>query len=143
MYKKVLLPVDLNHESSWRKALPTALANCRMFNAPLHVVMVMPDFHMPLVAGYFPEDFLAKAHAATEQALAKFVDEHVPQDVTVTHETIVGGTVYARIIESAGRVGADMIVMAAYRPDIKDYLLGPNADRVVRHAGQTVVVVRD
>lgn len=40
-------------------------------------------------------------------------------------------------------LGADLIVMASQRPELKDYLLGPNAARVVRHAEQSVLVVRE
>jgi hypothetical protein len=32
--------------------------------------------------------------------------------------------------------------MTAHSPDLKDYLLGPNAARVVRHANQSVMVIR-
>ncbi|MEP3300223.1 MAG: universal stress protein, partial [Pseudoruegeria sp.] len=37
---------------------------------------------------------------------------------------------------------ADLIVIGAHRPDFKDYLLGPNAARVVRHSECSVYVVR-
>ncbi len=57
MYDKILLAVDLNEESSWAKALPTAVTLCRTFGASLHVVTVLPDYHMPLVGSYFPRDF--------------------------------------------------------------------------------------
>jgi nucleotide-binding universal stress UspA family protein len=43
----------------------------------------------------------------------------------------------------ADKLGCDAIVMAAHRPELRDYLLGPNAARVVRHANQSVLVVRD
>ena len=29
MFKNVLLPIDLDQESSWKKALPSALESCR------------------------------------------------------------------------------------------------------------------
>ncbi len=35
-----------------------------------------------------------------------------------------------------------MIVMASHRPEMSDYLLGPNAARVVRHARRSVSVIR-
>lgn len=47
MYSKIMLPVDLNEESSWSKALPTALTLCRTFGASLHVVTVLPESRMP------------------------------------------------------------------------------------------------
>jgi len=42
----------------------------------------------------------------------------------------------------AEEIGADEIIMAAHRPSLKDYLIGPNTDRVVRHARCSVQVVR-
>ena len=36
----------------------------------------------------------------------------------------------------------DLIVIGAHKPDFKDYLLGPNAARVVRHSHCSVHVVR-
>jgi nucleotide-binding universal stress UspA family protein len=40
-------------------------------------------------------------------------------------------------------MNADLIVLAAHRPELKDYLLGPNASRVVRHAKCSVYVIRE
>jgi nucleotide-binding universal stress UspA family protein len=37
---------------------------------------------------------------------------------------------------------ADLIVVGSHRPAMKDYLLGTNAARVVRHAHCSVLVVR-
>lgn len=143
MYKQVLLPIDLAEESSWRKALPAAIACAKAFGAELHIVTVMPDLKMPLVAGYFPEDFETKAHAEVEKRLHAFVAEQVPAEIRASHAVLSGGTIYERILGAAKEMSADLIVMAAYRPDLKDYLLGPNAARVVRHARQSVLVVRE
>ena len=56
---------------------------------------------------------------------------------------IAEGTIYERIIHCAEKTSADLIIMGAHRPELKDYLLGPNAARVVRHAECSVLVVRD
>jgi len=143
MYQQVLLPVDLNDESSWRKALPTALGCCEAFGAKLHVVTVVPDLKLPLVASYFPADFEAKARAEIERQLQRFVDAHVPKALGATHAVLSGGTVYEQILAAAHAQAADLIVIGAHRPELKDYLLGPNAARVVRHASQSVWVVRE
>ena len=52
------------------------------------------------------------------------------------------GTIYHEICRIAENAGSDLIVMASHRPEVKDYLLGPNAARVVRHAKQSVFIVR-
>lgn len=143
MYSHILLAVDLNDDSSWRKSLPVAVEYCQAFGAALHVVTVMPEFRLPLVGGYFPADFESRARDELETQLQRFVEEHVPDAVGATHAVLAGGPVYERILSAARDAGSDLIVIAAYRPDLKDFLLGPNAARVVRHAAQSVLVVRE
>ena len=142
MTRSILLPVDLNHDSSWRKALPQAVALARAEGAELHVLTVIPDFGKSIVGSYFPEGFSEKATAQSEAALARLVAEQVPGDVAVsTH--VKHGTIYKRIMEMAATLDCDLLVMASHRSEMKDYLIGPNAARVVRHADRSVFVVRE
>ncbi len=142
MYKTILLPVDLNEESSWTKALPAALELNRTFGASLHVMTVVPDFGMNVVGSFFPEGYEKKALEEADTALREFTEAHVTGDMTVRR--IIGrGTIYTEILKTAGSIGADLIVLAARRPELSDYLLGPNAARVVRHAECSVMVVRE
>ena len=55
---------------------------------------------------------------------------------------VTQGTIYHEIIKAAQDVAADAIVVGAHRPALRDYLVGPNAARVVRHAPQSVIVIR-
>ncbi len=141
MFKQVLLTVDLNEEASWTKALPTAVQCCRAFGAGLHVITVVPDFGTTTVAQYFPEGYEKQMLEEADQQLGDFVREHVPEGLAPRH--IVGhGTIYQEVLRAADRIGADLIVIAAHRPGLQDYLLGPNAARVVRHFKGSVMVVR-
>ena len=141
MYKNILFPVDLNQESSWTKALPTAVEYSKAFDGTLHIMNVVPDFGMVMVGTYFPDDFEEKSLEAARAQLHKFVRDHVPDTVNVQH--IVGhGSVYSEILRVAHEIKADLILLAAHRPELKDYLLGPNAARVVRHFEGSVLVVR-
>ncbi len=141
MFQNILLPVDLNQESSWQKALPTAVEYCNAFGAALHVMNVVPDFGSALVGSYFPEGFEKKSLEGAREQLHDFVGQHVPDGVAVQH--VVGyGTVYEEILRVAREIEADLILLAAHRPELKDFLLGPNASRVVRHFDGSVLVVR-
>lgn len=142
MYKTILLAVDLGEDASWKKALPAAIALARNFGATLHMMTVVPDLRMGAVTQFFPEDFEETAVADVDKQIQAFAAEHVPEDVAVAHHVALG-SIYEEILATAKRVGADLIVMAAHRPELKDYLLGPNAARVVRHADCSVLVVRD
>jgi nucleotide-binding universal stress UspA family protein len=141
MYKDILLAVDLNEESSWNRALPTAVEYARAFGSTLHVVTVAPDFATPFVGQFFPEGYAKEVADKLLETLHAFVKSHVPADVPVQH-IVSEGTVYQEILRVAAQIGADLIVMASHRPELKDYLLGPNAARVVRHAECSVLVVR-
>jgi len=141
MYKDILLPVDLGSEASWSKALPTAVELCKAFECRLHVLTVVPDFGMTMVAQYFPEHYEEQALESADEKLHAFVRERVPKGVQVQH--IVGhGVIYEEILRVAEEIDADLILMSSHRPELKDYLLGPNAARVVRHSGRSVLVVR-
>lgn len=141
MSETILLSVDLGEPSSWDKALPEAIALCRAKKAPLYVVTVVPEFGFPLVGSYFPDDFEQKALDEARRQLEIFVQEQVPGDVTV-FPVVRQGTVYREILEAAEEIKASLIVITAHRPDLRDYLIGPNAARVVRHADCSVLVVR-
>lgn len=141
MYNTILLPVDLNDDSSWEKALPTALELCRAHGAKLHVMTVVPDFGMAIVGSFFPEGYAKQALAEADRALEDFTATKVPGEIDSVCDAC-HGTVYEEVIATAKRAGADLIVMAAHRPGRADYLLGPNAARVVRHATCSVLVVR-
>lgn len=142
MYRKILLPIDLSEEKSWAKALPTAIASAKAFGAELWIMTVVPDFGMSIVAQHFPPDFEETAMKEATERLADFVDRNVPSDTPV-HRLVGHGSIYGEILASAKTVGADLIIMGSHRPALQDYLLGPNAARVVRHASQSVMVVRD
>ncbi len=142
-YKNILLPIDLGHKSSWTRALPVALDLARLYAAHLNVLTVIPDVGMPVVGSFFPSDFEEKARTKAEEELEKWLAENLPQGIDVPVDAYVAvGTIYDEIIAAANRLKCDLIVMASHRPKMKDYLLGPNAARVVRHAKQDVLVVR-
>ena len=142
MYKDVLLAVDLNEEHSWKKALPTAVEFYKSFGSVLHVVTVVPDFGMTVVGQFFPDGFQEKSVAAAGDDLDAFLAEHAPEDLRV-HPVVGYGSVYEEILRIAEDIKCGLVVMASNRPEHQDYLLGPNAARVVRHAKCSVLVVRD
>lgn len=141
MFKTVLLPVDLSSPPSWEKALPAALRLCQPEKGVLHVATVVPDFGMSVVGAYFEKGFEQRALHEVGEKLTAWVSEHVPEGTEV-HPHVLHGRIYDEIIEAANRLDVDAIVMGSHAPDLSDYLLGPNAARVVRHARQSVFVVR-
>lgn len=141
MYKEILLAIDLEDESSWRKALPVAVELCRASGARLHAVTVVPELGPSIVSGYFPEDYEARMIADAGERLNKLLEAELPEGIQV-RPIVAQGTVYKIVIDTAEGIDADLIVMASHRPESSDYLLGPNAARVVRHSSKSVLVVR-
>ena len=142
MYRDILVPVDLSDEHSWQKALPTAIALCRTFQARLHVLAVVPDFGLPLVGQYFPEGYEDKLRQQAAKQLEALVAAQVPDELP-TQRIVAEGKIYREILNAAKTARADLIVMGSHHPELRDYLLGPNADKVVRHADCSVMVVRE
>ncbi len=142
MLKAILLPVDLAEIEGSRRALAFGVQLARTNGATLHVMTVLPNFGMSIVGSYFDKGFEQKALADMEQKVRAFCDAEVPSDVSVKPH-VAHGAIYDEIMRGAEKLACDAIVMAAHRPALKDYLLGPNAARVVRHAKQSVFVIRD
>ena len=142
MFRTVLLPVDLNEESSWKKALPAAMSQLGDNGGGLHVLTVLPSFGESIVSSYFPPDFVEQTEEAALTALETLCSQELPPETPVVC-AVRTGTIYHEIIRYADETGCDLIVMASHRPQLSDYLLGPNAAQVVRHARQSVLVVRD
>jgi nucleotide-binding universal stress UspA family protein len=141
MYKTILLPIDLGQKSSWEKAIPVAVALAKNQGSKIHLLTIIPDYGMSVVSSYFPKDFEEKSRSSSETELNKLMAEHIPGDVSA--EAHVGrGAIYKEILAAADSQACDLIVLASHRPEMSDYLLGPNAARVVRHASQSVFVVR-
>lgn len=138
-FEKILIAIDLGEESSWQEALPTAVDQTQHSGGELHVVTVVPE--EPPQLAWLPEDYSAKMIASATTQLAKLIETQVPQQMSAKQH-VRQGTIYSEIVKLAKEIGIDLIVMASHRPELKDFLLGPNAARVVRHADCTVLVIR-
>jgi nucleotide-binding universal stress UspA family protein len=141
MFKSILLTVDLEHEETWAKALPAALHAAKAAGARLHVMTVVPEVAVPALMQAGPYDYETQLVPRAKAALDAFVREHVSTDVD-THQIVTYGSVYREILRMAAEIPADLIVMAAHRPQPGDFLIGSNAERVSRRAGCTVMLVR-
>lgn len=141
MFKDILLPVDLGNPETQEKAVSTAVEMAKAFGSRLHLMTIVPDFGVGVVSGFFPPDFEEKAVEEANSQLHAFAKESIPDSIHVQH-VVAHGTIYEEILDFANKHQIDMIVMASHRPKLRDYLLGPNASHVVRHADCSVTVVR-
>ena len=140
MAKRILLAVDINNEETSKAPLSAALDLVQK-DGVLHVVGVLPDFGMAQVSTFFPEGYEHKMIDEFTHSLAEWVKPHVPKGVEV-HPHVAHGTIYDEVVKAADKLEVDVIVIGSHRPALSDYLIGPNASRVVRHAKQSVYVAR-
>lgn len=136
MYKKILVPVVLDHEPNISSAMDAAhkLLESGGQILLLHVMEDVPGY----IVGQLPSGILESNRNETEsklKAIANNVGAHVKSEV-------VSGNASRSILDYAEEKEADCIVIASHRPGLQDYLLGSTAARVVRHAGCSVLVIR-
>ncbi len=141
MYKNILVTVDMAHLDEETKAVQTVVEYAKAFGARLHVLTVVPDFGMSIVGGFFPADHEKTAVAKANEDLHAFTARVIPPEIQHRH-IVDHGVIYKIILHYARETQCDLIVMSSGRPDLEEYLLGPNAARVVRHARCSVLVVR-
>ena len=71
MFKRILVPVDLQETQFAQRALSIAVDAAQHHAADLHVLVVIPGFSMPMVANYFPNDAFEKAYRLQHRRLAR------------------------------------------------------------------------
>lgn len=148
MSRCFLCPIDLTHRSSYISALPVAAREAQLHGTELCVMTVVPDHTSGMDwryalregggSGPSPKDLIQQAKARIQQVVDEYVPDELPTKLLVRH-----GTIYKEILEAAEELDVGLIIVAAYRPSLRDFLLGTNAARVVRHAKCSVTVVRD
>jgi nucleotide-binding universal stress UspA family protein len=142
MYKNILFPIDISDKNSWKDVFPTVLGMVKAFDAKITIMTVVQDYGHGLMQQYFPKGWVEDVTKKSKAELSKIIDSKVPKDVEVAQQ-VSRGAVYQEILDHAEKIGADLIVLSANRPELRDYLLGPNAAKVVRHAKISVLVVRN
>ena len=134
MYTTILVPIDLSHPEQGTKILEIA----RQVGGPdarltaLYVAGDIPGY----IAAELPSGLIAENRAKATAELKALAE-------AVGAETLVrSGHASTVILETAEKLGADLIVVASHRPGLEDYFLGSTAARVVRHSPCAVLVDR-
>ncbi|TYC67034.1 universal stress protein [Stappia sp. BW2] len=143
MTKSILCALDVQHEND-TMVLQTADKLARLDDAQLDVITVVPSAGINLVASYFDENFQGQMVADTQKKLVEKVSSILgaERNSEIRH-LVATGSIYEEILEAAKKTGADLIVIGSHQPHLSEFLLGPNAARVVRHSKCSVYVVRD
>ena len=139
----VLCAIDISTAQKDDSVILAAKQMADLAGVSLDVVTVVPDYGKSVVGSFFEDDHHEKLVASTKEALNDVVSATIGDAANKAARHIVAtGTAYEEIIKLAETAKSSLIVIGAHKPDFKDYLLGPNAARVVRHSNCSVYVVR-
>jgi len=142
MFKNILVTIDLDDKHTSDRVMQAANSIVAGDGGKMNVVTIVPNFGMSIVGSFFSKDHEEKMLAKAQKNLHAFTAAHLADAIGVQH--VIGrGNVYEEVLIWAEKLGVDLIIVGAHRPNAADYLLGPNAARVVRHANCSVMVVRD
>lgn len=142
MFKNIIIPVDLSDKQSLKSVFPPALNFVNAFGSQLHLIYIIPDFGMKMVEDYLPRHWMSDQQEKYTKQFDDIVTKYVPSGVEVDYY-IGRGAVYDEVIKYSMSANADLIIISAVRPQLRDYMLGPNASKIVRHSSISVMVVRD
>ena len=141
MIEKILVAVDLEDLSLTERMLAITSDFAKLKGAHVTLVYVATDI-APAAAIQLPDDYReANGPRLLPDQLGHLVGELVlPPEATKV--TVRFGSIYREILAQAEDDKSDLIIIGCHTPGLADYLLGPNAARVVRHASCSVFVVR-
>ncbi len=143
MFKKVLVPVDLQDANYCLNALEIALREARERGSELHLITVLPGFNSSLVSSFFNEKEHKEALKKVAQVLLDFAADHVDSDIKPKLK-VLEGSASEEINKYVRNKGIELVVMRAHqRSKINEFLLGSVSSRVVERAYCSVFVVKD
>jgi universal stress protein A len=134
--KKILVPVDFSVCS--KKALQYAVPFAKQFGAELILLHVIQP--APPILEMAPVTVESIEDAKRELEDLQRMIHGVVQSSTVLRD----GQPHVEILEAAQELGSDLIILSTHgRSGLQRVLLGSTAEKVVRHAGCPVLVVRE
>lgn len=143
MSKSVLCAVDVSQPGIDDKVIKTAYKLAELDGLSLDVITVVPDFGAGMVGNFFDEGHHDKVTAKAKEILNEVVTDAIGADAnSKVRHIVASGSAYDEILKLAKKVDCQLIVIGSHKPELQDYLLGPNAARVVRHSRCSVHVVR-
>jgi nucleotide-binding universal stress UspA family protein len=140
--KKILFPTDFSDIA--RHALDYAIMIAEKYQATLDLVYVdeasylMNPVNLDLQADY--SGLIQEIRKAVDEKMREWV-RLFPKEIPVS-VAIEMGKPHIEIVEAAKTHGSDLIVMGTHGRSDADYILGSNAERVVRLAPCPVLTIR-
>ena len=135
MYKNILIPIALDHDTDIDKAIATARC-LQADGGQITLVGVVEQ-----VPGYVIEYVTVRPDAKIQSDMRNHLRKIIEGQEDIEIE-VMSGKPGVAIAELAEVTQADLIVIGSHRPGVQDYFLGSTASRVVRRAPCAVMVLR-
>ena len=143
MFKKVLVPVDLNEPAFSEKAMALALREMDDQDSELHLIAIVPGFTNSYVASYFSESTHKKAVKELAQKLKEYANSHVPESVKSVLK-VYEGSPAEQIVAYIKKQKIDLVIMSAHhRNPVDEFLLGSVSARVAERSRCSVLLIKN
>ena len=140
MVKTILVAVDLEDTALTERMLAVASDFAQLKGAKVTLLYVATELP-PDAAIQLPEDYRTRTSSNVSKQLGNLVGKlNLPSGAAKA--AVRFGSIYREILAQAKADKSDLIIVGCHKPDLADFLLGPNAASVVRHASCSVFVVR-
>lgn len=140
MFKRILVPIDTAEPALAEPGVFFAAELAALADGAVRLVYVFPEFPS-VFQEFLTPNVLADQENAAELLLQAIVKKANIPDGRASH-TLRTGAPYAEVLAEADDWVADLIIVGSHNPSMSTYLLGSNAQKIVRHANCSVLVVR-
>lgn len=137
MFKSIMMPVDMAHLETQRRALQCAADLGTEHGSGVCYVGVTTG--TPNAMGHTPAEFekLLVAFAAEQGAKHGLKASH---KVMIAHDPVTD--IDDTLMKAVKETGADLVVMATHKPGIGDYIWPSNGGKLAAHSEASVFLVR-
>jgi len=137
MYKKIMVPVDLAHESTLEKAVKVAADIGKLYSASVCLVGV---------SGSAPSEVAYNEDVYREKLLRYVEKKSLEHDLRFDHKAVHSNDPAIELddalAETGEALGVDLVVMASHVPRFMDHFFKSNACHLVAHTSISVLIVR-
>ena len=141
MFKKILVPIDVDYPKTAAAVYQKTAEIAVFHNAEIRLISVMPGFSMPIVAAFVSDEIREQAKKQFKETLEKFIEANCSQ--TVSYK-VRSGKNWKEIINAADNWNADLIIVYHnHRRDINEVFSGSCSQRVTDNANCSVLRLRN
>lgn len=140
MFKKILVPIDMQRQRLAARLLKQVDDMADVFGAQVHVTTVIPGYGMPIVAAHFPANAQKRVRKEMEASLMKFVRAKMKNQATTS---VAVGKRAESILKVARQHKPDLMVVGYNKRKVGgEMLLGSCSAKLTTHSPCSVMALK-